>query len=828
MKPFRDLPLRQKLRRVVVIVAVVSAFCMGLALTAYEVVKIRAEQAAKLEALGRVLGAAATPALLFDDPEAAERELDRLRAVPEVLSAVLATVEGIPVATYRGPTDTAGLFPVFRGLSSTEIAWPLEVDREMVGRLVIRADLTPGLKSLMAQMAVTGTVGIATLILVLAMLARLERAVTAPILDLVRVMERVRRTGDFSVRAEKVGEDEVGALVDGFNLMLAGVASRDDELARRHLGLEQEVAVRTQALIQANTRLESELYERRKTEERLRQLAQVFENTEDGVMIVDRDLSIRAVNGAFSRITGYAGVEALGEAGGRLLVPRRHARSFYARLGEHLDKVGRWRGEVCGRSKDGTTFPALLTVSAVRDGQGDVVNYIAVFSDITMLKQSEARLHHLAHHDALTGLPNRNLFVDRLGQALARAERGRWIVALLFLDLDRFKYVNDTLGHLAGDHLLCDVAKRLKVSVRESDTVARLGGDEFTVILEGLGRADEAAEVADKVLASLRQPITLNDREILIGGSIGISLYPRDGPDVKTLIQHADAAMYDAKEGGKNTHRFYHAGLTTRSAERLDLEARLWRALERDEFELHYQPKVGLPGGELTGSEALIRWRHPEWGLVRPDRFIPIAEETGLIGPIGEWALRHACRQQVRWRDQGLPGLPVAVNISGRQILVGGLADTVARILAETGCPTQSLELEVTEGFLIEDPERGGAVLQALKALGIRLTIDDFGTGYSSLAYLQRLPLDVVKIDRSFIRHLPEDREGAAIVQAVVALAHSLDLKVIAEGVESEAQSSFLNQQDCDEAQGYLFSPPRPAGEFEALVAGWRRGIGVC
>ncbi len=825
MKPFRDLPLRQKLRRVVMIVAVLSAFFMGLSLTVYEVVEVREEQAAKLEALGRVLGAAATPAVLFDDFEAAERELGRLRAVPEVVFAVLAAVDGTPIASYQGPTATFGVLSLFSGLGSMEVAWPLEVDREVVGRLVIRADLSPGLRTLVVQMAVTGAVGVATLLLVLALLARLERGFTAPILDLVRVMERVRRTEDFSARAQKVGEDEVGALVDGFNLMLAGIASRDDELARQQLRLEQEVAVRTQALLEANARLQSELHERRNTEARLRQLAQVFDNTEDGVLIVDRDLRIRAVNGAFTRITGYAGVEALGEAGGRLLVPRRHARSFYAKLGEHLDQVGRWRGEVWGRHKDGTTFPALLTVSAVRDGQGDVINYIAVFSDITALKQSEARLHHLAHHDALTGLPNRNLFVDRLGQAVARAERGRWVVALLFLDLDRFKYVNDTLGHAAGDQLLCDVAERLRACVRESDTVARLGGDEFTVILEGLSRPEEAAEVADKVLASLRRPVTLSGQEVLIGGSIGISLYPPDGTDTRTLIQHADAAMYDAKEAGKNTHRFYHTGLTTRSAERLDLEARLWRALERDEFDLYYQPKVKLPGGEITGSEALIRWRHPEWGLVRPDRFIPVAEETGLIGPIGEWALRHACRQQARWHKQGRPVVPVAVNISGRQILQGRLAETVARILAETECATRYLELEVTEGFLIEDPERGGAVLQDLKALGIRLTIDDFGTGYSSLAYLQRLPLDVVKIDRSFIRHLPTDREGAAIVQAVVALAHSLDLKVIAEGVETEAQSDFLNAQDCDEAQGYYFSPPRPAGEFEGLMTEWRAGV---
>jgi diguanylate cyclase (GGDEF)-like protein len=434
---------------------------------------------------------------------------------------------------------------------------------------------------------------------------------------------------------------------------------------------------------------------------------------------------------------------------------------------------------------------------------------------ITARKQDH--LYRLAHYDSLTGLPNRLLFRDRLDQALAQGQREERLVAVMILDCDRFKTVNDTLGHTAGDRLLCAVGDRLEQCVREGDTVARLGGDEFTILLPGIRHADNAALVAQKILEALQQPFALNNHEVFIGTSIGITLYPWD-EDSETLIRHADAAMYKAKEDGGNDFRFYAHEMTHTDLRRLSLEGQLRKAIERNELALHYQPQADLASGRVFGVEALLRWQHPEHGLIPPNEFIPLAEETGLIVPIGAWVLQTACAQNQAWQAAGLKALRMAVNISSRQFHHGDLLNTVCQALEHACLNSGLLEIELTEGVLMRDTHATLQILNDLSALGVSISIDDFGTGYSSLSYLKRFPIDMLKIDQSFVRDIASDPDDAAIVSAVIALAHSLDIRAIAEGVETAGQIEFLRRHGCDAIQGYFLSPPLPAPECEALL----------
>ncbi len=433
---------------------------------------------------------------------------------------------------------------------------------------------------------------------------------------------------------------------------------------------------------------------------------------------------------------------------------------------------------------------------------------------------AEDQLRFIATHDSLTDLPNRSLFNERLRHALHQSTRYSRGIAVMFIDMDRFKVVNDSLGHSAGDRLLQDSAKRLAECLRESDTVARLGGDEFVVMIENFTAPKDAIAVAQKVLASLARPFFVDGQEFLMSASIGISTFPDDGKDAETLLKNADIAMYRAKDQGRNNYQFYSAQMNKHTFERLAMESSLRRAVERNEFLLHYQPKLDLRTGAISGVEALVRWQHPDWGMVSPAQFIPLAEESGLIVQIGEWVLKAACEQNKRWRDQGIPPLRVAVNLSARQFAQKTLLGDIAKTIAESGLTPESLELEITESLVMTNPEHATETLHKLKAMGISLSIDDFGTGYSSLAYLKRFPIDCVKIDRSFIKDIPTEADDMAITKGVIALGHSLRLKVVAEGVETVEQRDFLRSNDCDEMQGYLFSKPLPAGEVTALLKG--------
>ncbi|MDH5710648.1 MAG: EAL domain-containing protein [Gammaproteobacteria bacterium] len=556
----------------------------------------------------------------------------------------------------------------------------------------------------------------------------------------------------------------------------------------------------------------------REVKEQLIQSQAVFKSTIEGIMITDLSLEIIAVNPAFTAITGYTEEDALGNTP-RLLQSKYHDEAFYRELWSILKKNGSWQGEVWNRRKNGEVYPEWLTINIVRDDDGNPVNYIGVFSDISQLKQSQTELEFMAHHDPLTALPNRLLFHDRLKHAIDRARRNNNKMAVLFLDLDRFKHINDSLGHTIGDQMLMKVSQRFKHQIREEDTVARLGGDEFVILIEDLDDSDMAAVLAEKISKSLEEPFSIHSYELVVGVSIGISLFPRDGTTVEELLRNADSAMYHAKELGRNTYQFYTQALTDHALEHLLLGGQLRKAIEQDELVLYYQPQVDLKSGSIIGIEVLVRWQHPEQGMIMPEQFVYLAEETNLIIPLGEWVLHHACAQAQAWLGSGIDFGHISVNIAGPQILRSDLLEVVGKILDETGLPAERLELEITETFIMAHKDRVAIdLLLALRKLGISLAIDDFGTGYSSLAYLKQLPVNKLKIDRSFVKDLPDDENDAAITRAVIALGHSMLYTIVAEGVESEAQRNFLVREGCEHGQGFYYSEPVDAEGLVALI----------
>lgn len=551
---------------------------------------------------------------------------------------------------------------------------------------------------------------------------------------------------------------------------------------------------------------------------KLQQAAQVFENTTEGVIVTDRKANITAVNPAFTQITGYPEEAVIGR-NPKFLQSGKHDKAFFKGLWGKLKQEKSWRGEIWNRRKNGEIYPAWLNITSIQDDKGEISQYVALFSDITSIKQSQSQLEHLAHHDSLTDLPNRLLFEDRLEHAITQAKRQKRHLAVLFLDLDRFKNINDSLGHSVGDALLVQVATRLRNLLRENDTAARLGGDEFTILLENLEDPNYTAVVANKILNHLKQPFEIFGRKLHITASIGLSLYPEDGTDVGNLTKNADAAMYQAKESGRNNYRFYTAELTQSAFERLLLESELRSAIKDQQLLLYYQPQFSVNSSKISGAEALLRWRHPRMGILPPARFIPLAEETGLIHEIGHWTLEHACKQTREWSQKGLFTGRMAVNLSVRQIMHTDLILRFEEIIAKTRCPPTQLQFEVTEGVFMGQKELSIPVLDVFKQLGVTIAIDDFGTGYSSLSYLKQLPIDKLKIDKSFVQEMPDDADGAAIAQAIISLGQTLGLEIIAEGVETEAQQNLLQLMGCQEMQGYLYGAPMPARSLEEKLA---------
>jgi diguanylate cyclase (GGDEF)-like protein/PAS domain S-box-containing protein len=561
--------------------------------------------------------------------------------------------------------------------------------------------------------------------------------------------------------------------------------------------------------------------QQRQAEKELRRAATVFDHSTAAIVVTDPAGRIVQVNAAFQRITGYGCEEIVGRLPTELSADRQQANQMTF-VRDQILQVGTWEGELWLKRKDGETYPCWVGITAVRDAENDLVSYVCFFSDMSERKASEKRIHRLAYYDSLTQLPNRTLFQDRLHSSLqVAARRGGWVV-LMFLDLDRFKPINDSLGHAAGDRMLKDVAMRLASCVDEDDTVARMGGDEFTFLLHPSGDRDEALSraihVAERILASLTEPFALSGREFFVTASIGIALSPQDGNDLSQLMKNADTAMYYAKERGKNNFQFYQAEMNASALERLELESDLRHALEQQQFVLHYQPQFLADGRTLTGVEALLRWQHPARGLVPPGDFIPALEELGLVVEVGDWVLGEACRQIAAWQAQGLAVPKVAVNLSARQFADGRLGQRIAAILTSSGIPPSCLELELTESILMQDVAEAMRTLDSLKRLGPSIAIDDFGTGYSSLNYLKAFPIDVLKIDHSFVDGLPAGEQDGQIARAIIAMAHSLNLSVIAEGVENQAQLDFLREHGCDEVQGFFLGRPVPASQLQALL----------
>ncbi|OWW21418.1 putative bifunctional diguanylate cyclase/phosphodiesterase [Noviherbaspirillum denitrificans] len=565
----------------------------------------------------------------------------------------------------------------------------------------------------------------------------------------------------------------------------------------------------------------SEITERLSDEDKLRLHARIIEDSDQGILITDGEERIVSVNTAFTRITGYSAAEAIGKTPD-LLRSGKHTADFRAQVRSAMQGAGPWQGEIFGKRKNGDVFPQSVTISVVRNDKGQITHAFSIFSDISVFKEAEARMQRLANYDTLTGLPNRALLNQLVGQALASARRSRSHGALLVINLQRFHSIYDTLGHEVGDALLGEVSARFRHVLRDEDVLARIDGDKFAVALFEIQKREHAGIVANKLLSKLDAPFEIEEHNLRIGASIGISVYPEDGMDTAALLRYADAARVRVHDNGANGYMFYSPEMNERAKEHLWFESELRRALVGNHLQLHYQPKVSLRSGRIVGAEALLRWKHPDRGMVSPGIFIPVAEETGLILELGTWVLDEACRQIRQWQDAGVDVPPVAVNLSSRQF-DRHLPDRIQEVLERHGIAADRIKLEITETLLVRGPDTVIPIMNELAARGLALALDDFGTGYSSLAYLKKFPISTLKIDRAFVIGLPQEENDCAIARAIVTMGQQLRQEIVAEGVETPEQMAFLRDLGCDQLQGYLFSPPVVAGDFERMVRDGKR-----
>jgi len=560
-----------------------------------------------------------------------------------------------------------------------------------------------------------------------------------------------------------------------------------------------------------------DITEQREAEENLHLYADVFHSSGESILITDKDNNIIATNFAFTQSTGYTLADLHGK-NPAILSDGKTPRKVYEQMWSELNRKGYWQGELNGRKKNGEIYPKWMSLSVSYGEAGEVLNYIASFADISERKAAQERIHYLAHHDALTGLINRFSLEERLSQAIHTAERNKTQLALIFIDMDRFKLINDTMGHAAGDDLLIEVANRLKQSVRESDIVARIGGDEFVIVLTEIKDSLSAAPIARSIVKKLGELYIINNQNVFSSPSMGISLFPSDACGADSLLKNADSAMYHAKEQGRNNYQFFTESLNADANERLKLENDLRFAIENNQFVLFYQPQMCSIDKNYCGVEALIRWMHPQNGMIAPDKFIPIAEETRLIIPLGMWVLEEACRQLSEWKNKYKKTIKMAVNVSAQQLQDNELVEKIKFLINKYAIQNGELELEITESTAMQNPDEAILILRKIRELGVELAIDDFGTGYSSLAYLKLLPINTLKLDRTFVSDLEFDNDDAEISAAALALAHNLGLSVVAEGVETKAQEKFLIEHKCETLQGFYFSKPLPASEVEVLI----------
>lgn len=624
---------------------------------------------------------------------------------------------------------------------------------------------------------------------------------------------------------ERVHPDDITATRQAIRMHFQGAAERFDN-SHRILHLDGHyvwVHARGQAIRDGEQRavrlvgIVRDVTEQKANEERLQQAAAVIDSTNEGVVITDAQNRIVNVNPAFCNITGYDREAVIGQTP-TLLKSGWHPDHFYVDLWRELLMTGSWQGEIWNRRKNGEIYPQWQTINAVYDLAGNLAHYVAVFADITQIKRSQEEIDFLAHHDPLTRLPNRLLMIERLGNALARAKRNDRRLGLIFVDIDRFKAINDSMGHTAGDELLRAAAGRISALCREQDTLARLSGDEFIMLVEDLAEAADLTPFALRVQRAFEQPFDIDDRSLHLSCSLGMSVYPDDGEDSAELLKNADTAVTLAKKNGRNTYAYYTQALTQYARRQMTLESDLHRAIRERELRVYFQPQKNLATGQIVGTEALVRWDHPKLGIIAPMEFLPAAQHAGLMSAIDEYVLHIACAQMRRWLDMGFALQTVAVNMSGYWLQRGEVIAAVQAALKDTGLPAHYLELEVTEDEIMEHGEKSGPVLDGLRTLGVKLAIDDFGTGYSSLLRLKRLPVTKLKIDRGFTMDLPGDTNDSAIARAIIALGKSLQMTITAEGVETLAQESLLGELDCDYGQGYLYSKPVPPEQLEALL----------
>lgn len=686
-----------------------------------------------------------------------------------------------------------------------------------VGVLVMFGAYTLG-----APVWLAGTIGVVLAVLTVGITAvigasRAQQASRVPISRLAHLIRRLAEDLDPQARIATEGTVEQAVVIEAINELMHRVAQREQLIGQRTSAIEAALEQRDTEYRRAMARVGIESSKRRRAESEARRLASAIQHGADAMMVTSLDGVIEYVNPAFERVTGWSREEITGKSPD-VLNSGAHPKELFEEMWATLKRGEVFRCTLINKRRDGSTFHEEKTITPLRDGKGVITHYIASGKDVSDRVKAQEKLEYLAHHDVLTGLPNRALLADRIEQALARARRDNSAMAVMFLDLDGFKAINDTAGHQVGDRLLAEIANRLRAAVRENDTVARLGGDEFAIILEGTKSMSSVGGIARKLLYSLASPVHVDGADLYVTTSIGVSRFPRDGEDVHTLLRKADSAMYRAKEAGKNTFRFYSQLEGDEDAQRLELEQQLRRAIERREFGLFFQPQMSIDTGTVVGCEALIRWNHPTQGLVMPGVFVPVLEESGLIVEVGDWVLREACRQARTWRLAGLPSLRIAVNVSARQFSKRDLVGDVARILDETGTEPHLLHIEITEGTIAAKFERSVEIMKKLNALGVKIAVDDFGVGYSSLNYLKRLPIHSLKIDRSFIHEVTTDQNDAAIARTIIALAHNLGLDVIAEGVETLEQMFFLSRQGCNEVQGYLVGQPMPPDQFAAWL----------
>ena len=817
LKPFRDWSIRHKLTGLFVTMACVTALTVLLLVGAFDLGALKRAMAQDLSTLADVLAQNSTAALAFRDVGAAREVLQALKAQSGVTQACIYTEDGKPFVKYvRQGKESDFVPPPAQIRAASFESGRLIVSRrimfsgESVGTIYIESD-SERLNERLREYGLTFLgAALVTLLLAIPLANLLQRPISRPITELVRITKAISNASDYSIRAKLPNHDEFGTLVFAFNGMLEKIESSNGQLRQHREQLEEQVAFRTSELVAASAEL-------RESENKYRVL---FEDSADAFWLMDNKGFVDC-NSAALQLFGYstkaefkhpADLSPPNQSDGRssrIAAEERMATAFLK---------GKERFEWLHRRKNGELFPAEVCLAALTL-QGQRI-LLATARDITDRKVAEERVQFLAYYDALTGLSNRTLLQDRISKALASARRRNENVAVLFLDLDRFKVINDTLGHASGDILLQEVAARLKGWAREQDTVARVGGDEFVVLLTSVAQASDAAVAAHRALDLVTAEFSLHGNLLKVTCSVGISMYPGHGVDSETLVKNADAAMYCAKQKGPNNIQFFTTDLNDQMAETLKLENGLRLALDRQELFLVYQPQMNIAMGEIVGVEALLRWQHPELGLVPPDRFIRIAENTGLIVPIGEWVLKTACTQARKWQDEGLRQLQIAVNVSAVQFRQDGFSDLIGNVLHETGLAPQYLELELTESLLLTNADVMFSVLQNLKEMGVRLAIDDFGTGYSSLSYLRQFPVTKLKIDRSFIQDVAVNPDDASITTAIIGMAKNLNLRVIAEGVENEAQLSFLRAHQCDEIQGYYFSRPLSADKVADMLRG--------